>query len=200
VISGEAKGKQGRVTGKHGGIEHVLLDFPPAVLEELAIGDKIQIKGYGCGLQFPDLPEIKVLNMDPALVEAINLRSPAEGRLRVPVTAVVPAKIMGSGIGSAHSNTGDYDIQLFDGPTVEAFDLTNLRLGDFVAISDADATFGRIYRTGGVVIGIVVHSNCVLAGHGPGVMIVMSSRDGRIEPVIDSRANLKHYFSKLPAV
>jgi hypothetical protein len=200
VISGEAKGKKGRVTGKHGGIEHVLLDFPPAVLEELAIGDKIQIKGYGCGLQFPDLPEIKVLNMDPALVEAINLRSPAEGRLRVPVTAVVPAKIMGSGIGSAHSNTGDYDIQLFDGPTVEAFDLTHLRLGDFVAISDADATFGRIYRTGGVVIGIVVHSNCVLAGHGPGVMIVMSSRDGRIEPVIDSRANLKHYFSKLPAV
>ena len=29
LVSGEAKGAQGTVTGKHGGIEHVLVDFPP---------------------------------------------------------------------------------------------------------------------------------------------------------------------------
>lgn len=197
VISGEAKGKTGRVTGKHGGIEHVLIDFPSPVLDELAIGDKIQIKACGCGLQLSDFPGLKVLNMDPALVEVMNLKGRTNGRLRVPVTATVPAKIMGSGIGSTHSNSGDYDIQLFDEPTVDKFNLKGLRLGDFVAITDADATYGRIYKTGGVVIGIIVHSDCVLAGHGPGVMVTMSSREGLIEPVIDSGANLKHYFSKM---
>ncbi len=200
IISGEAKGKAGRVTGKHGGIEHVLIDFPSPVLEELAIGDKIQIKACGCGLQLSDVPGIKVLNMDPALVEAINLKMRKNGKLRVPVTAKVPAKIMGSGIGSPHSNTGDYDIQLFDEPTVEKYNLKELRLGDFVAITDADATYGRIYKTGGVVIGIIVHSDCVLAGHGPGVMVTMSSREGLIDPVIDSSANLKHYFTKMTAL
>ncbi len=200
IISGEAKGKAGRVTGKHGGIEHVLIDFPAPVLEELAIGDKIQIKACGCGLQLSDLPAIKVLNMDPALVAVMNLKSRKNGRLRVGVTATVPAKIMGSGIGSTHSNSGDYDIQLFDEPTVDKYNLKGLRLGDFVAITDADATYGRIYKTGGVVIGIIVHSDCVLAGHGPGVMVTMSSREGLIEPVIDNSANLKHYFSKMAAL
>ena len=200
VISGEAKGKAGRVTGKHGGIEHVLIDFPAPVLEELAIGDKIQIKACGCGLQLADFPAIKVLNMDPALVEVMNLKVRKKGRLEVPVTATVPAKIMGSGIGSTHSNSGDYDIQLFDEPTVDKYNLKGLRLGDFVAITDADATYGRIYKTGGLVIGIIVHSDCVLAGHGPGVMVTMSSREGLIEPVIDNSANLKHYFTKMAAL
>ena len=197
VISGEAKGKTGRVTGKHGGIEHVLIDFQAATLEELAIGDKIQIKACGCGLQLADFPGIKVMNLDPALLEVMNLKSLNNDRLRVPVSVIVPAKIMGSGIGSSHSNSGDYDIQLFDEPTVTTFNLKDLRLGDFVAITDADATYGRIYKTGGIVIGIIVHSDCVLAGHGPGVMVSMSSREGQVEPVIDKGANLKHYFSKM---
>ncbi len=193
IISGEAKGKKGRVTGKHGGIEHVLVDFPPDVLEELAIGDKIQIKAFGCGLSLEDFPDIRIMNLDPDLLEALPLKS-RKNRLTVPVTHLVPARIMGSGIGSPHSFSGDYDIQLFDDPTVKEYSLKNLRLGDFVAIIDADASYGRIYKTGGVVIGIVVHSDCVLAGHGPGVMVVMSSGNGAITPVIDSSANLKSYF------
>ncbi len=198
IISGEAKGKTGRVTGKHGGIEHVLLDFSPDILEDLVIGDKIQIKAFGCGLKLPEFPAIKVLNLDPALLAVMNLKSGKNGRLQVPVTHKVPARIMGSGIGSVHSNSGDYDIQLFDEPTVEKYGLEDLKLGDFVAITDADATFGRIYKTGGMVIGIVVHSDCVLAGHGPGVMVTMSSKTGQITPMIDKKANLKHYFSKMP--
>lgn len=197
VVSGDAKGKTGRVTGKHGGIEHVLVDFAPKVLDQLTIGDKIQIKACGCGLSLPDLPGIKVMNMDPALVEALPLKKLKNGKLEVPVTHTVPAKIMGSGIGASHSHTGDYDIQLFDAPTVEEFGLADLRLGDFVAIMDADATFGRIFKTGSVVIGIVVHASCVLAGHGPGVMIAMSSKDGLIVPKISARANLATYFKKM---
>ncbi|MFU8818729.1 MAG: DUF4438 domain-containing protein [Desulfurivibrio sp.] len=197
VVSGEAKGKKGRVTGKHGGIEHVLLDFPAKVLEQLVIGDKIQIRAFGCGLKLLDFPTIKVMNLDPDLLTRLPFKTAKNGKLQVPVTHLVPAAIMGSGLGSPHSQSGDYDIQMFDQPTVEKHGLADLRLGDFVAITDADATFGRIYRSGGVVIGIVVHSDCVLAGHGPGVMVVMSSATGEIEPVIDTRANLERHLGKL---
>jgi hypothetical protein len=197
VVSGEAKGKTGRITGKHGGIDHVLIDFEPEILEELVIGDKIQVKAYGCGLQLPLFPGIKVLNLDPALLAVMGLRALADGRLEVPVTHLVPARIMGSGIGASHSNSGDYDIQLFDAAIVEEFGLTDLKLGDFVAIIDAAADYGRIYKTGGIVIGLVVHSNCVLAGHGPGAMVVMSSRQELLVPRLDSNANLKKYFSQI---
>ncbi len=197
VVSGDAKGETGRVTGKHGGIEHVLIDFAPETLEKLVIGDKIQIKAYGCGLRLPDYPAIRVLNLDPALLEAMGLKALDNGRIEVPVTHVVPAKIMGSGIGAMHSHSGDYDIQLFDQPTVEEYGLDDLRLGDIVAITDADATFGRIYKTGGVVIGIVVHASCVIAGHGPGAMIALSSKDGLLVPRIDATANIREYFAAL---
>jgi len=196
IISGAAKGKTGRVTGKHGGIEHVLVDFEPEILEQLAIGDKIQIKSHGCGLQLAEVP-VKVMNLDPALLAVIPLAIEGDGRLEVPVTHLIPARVMGSGIGSSHSASGDYDIQLFDEPTVSEYGLDDLRLGDLVAIIDADATYGRIYKTGGVVVGIVVHSDCVLAGHGPGVMVTMTSRDGMIVPRIDPEANLKNYFAKM---
>ena len=197
VVSGDAKGETGRVTGKHGGIEHVLIDFAPEVLENLTIGDKIQIKARGCGLKLVDFPSIRVINLDPALLEVMGLTAMADGRLEVPVTHVVPAKIMGSGIGAMHSHSGDYDIQLFDTPTVEEFGLDDLRLGDIVAITDADATYGRIHKTGGVVIGVVVHASCVLAGHGPGVMVALSSKDGLLVPKIDAQANLREYFTRL---
>jgi hypothetical protein len=197
VVSGEARGKTGRVTGKHGGIEHVLVDFPPEILEQLVIGDKIQIRAQGCGLSLPDFPGIRAMNLDPGLLATIPLKKRKGGRLEVPVTHEVPARIMGSGIGAAHSLSGDYDIQLFDAPTVEEYGLDDLRLGDFVAIRDADATFGRIYKTGGVVIGIVVHASCVLAGHGPGVMVAMTSREGLLVPKISATANLADYFAKM---
>ena len=198
VISGSAKGQTGRVTGKHGGIEHVLVDFEPEVLEQLAIGDKIQIRAHGCGLQLTEIP-VKLMNLDPELLAVMPLATTADGCLQVPVTHIIPARIMGSGIGSSHSASGDYDVQLFDQPTVAEYGLEDLRLGDFVAIRDADATYGRIYKTGGMVIGIVVHSDCVTAGHGPGVMVTMSSRDGRITPRIAPDANLKNYFGKMNA-
>ena len=87
VVSGEAKGKTGRVTGKHGGIEHVLVDFAPSVLNKLVIGDKIQIRAFGCGLRFPDFPDIRVLNLDPALVEQINLTAKrGSSRCRSPMS------------------------------------------------------------------------------------------------------------------
>ncbi len=189
VVSGNAKGDVGVVTGKHGGIEHVLVDFTSDVLEKFTLGDRIQIRAFGVGLKLLDYPEIKVLNMDPALLEAWNPQ-PSGEKLLVPVTHVVSAAIMGSGLGANQVNSGDYDIQLFDEAIVTQYGLGSLRLGDLVAIIDADHSFGRIYRQGAISVGVVVHTNCVSAGHGPGVVTLMTSPDGRIVPQISSKANI----------
>ncbi|MGE5532986.1 MAG: DUF4438 domain-containing protein [Ignavibacteria bacterium] len=189
VVTGDAKGAKGVVTGKHGGIEHVLVDFPSDVLDNLVLGERILVKSYGTGLKLLDFPEIKVLNMDPRLIEAWNPK-PNGTKLEVPVTHFVPAAIMGSGLGSNQVNSGDYDIQLFDNGIVEQYGLESLRLGDLVAIIDADHSFGRIYRQGAVTVGVVVHTNCVTAGHGPGVTTLMTSLGGKIVPHIDKNANI----------
>ncbi len=193
VVSGDAKGRTGVVTGKHGGIEHVLVDFADAVLDALVVGDKVQIRARGLGLKLPDLPHIALMNLDPGLLEKMAPQRDGD-RLRVCVTCVVPAAVMGSGLGAPHTFSGDYDIQLFDPEAVAEHGLAKLRLGDIVAVQDADHTFGRIYRKGAMSIGIVVHSCCKTAGHGPGLTSLMSSADGRIVPEVDPSANIAGYL------
>jgi hypothetical protein len=193
LISGEAKGAHGTVTGKHGGIEHVLIDFPIETLENLAPGDRLLVKAFGLGLRLVDFPEIKVLNMDPTLLEAWNIQ-PNGDKLEVPVTHIVPAAIMGSGLGANQVNSGDCDIQLFDESIVEQYGLDTLRLGDLVAIIDADHSFGRIYHHGAISVGVVIHTNCVTAGHGPGVTTLMTSPNGKIVPQINPKANIATLF------
>lgn len=195
VTSGDAKGRAGVVTGKHGGIENVLVDFEDKTLEKLAIGDKILIRGIGVGLSFVKYPHIKIINMSPTLLNKLPIRQDkTKDVLHVPVTHIIPAAIMGSGLGSQHCYRGDYDIQLFDKEHVKKRHLQTLRFGDIVAIMDADHTFGRIYRTGAVSIGVIVHSNCVTAGHGPGVTTLLTSAEGKIVPCIDSTANIGAYL------
>ena len=197
VISGNAKGAKGIVIGKHGGIEHVLVDFPLETLEALVPGDRILVKAYGIGLKLTDFPHIKILNTDPSLLEAWN-PTPRGEKLEVAVTHLVPAAIMGSGLGANQVNSGDYDIQLFDESVVEQYGLSNLRIGDLVAIMDADHSFGRVYRRGAVSVGMIVHTNCVTAGHGPGVTTLMTSSEGKIVPQINIKANIA-YLLKLRA-
>jgi len=191
VFSGDAKGARGVVTGKHGGIEHVLVDFPREVLEKLMIGDKVLVKASGVGLKLLDFREIKVMNMDPHFLEALGIR-PVGDKLEIPVTHVIPAAIMGSGLGANQTYSGDYDIQLFDESICREYGLEDLRLGDLVAILDADHSYGRIYRKGAVSVGIVVHTNSVTSGHGPGVTTLFTSASGKIIPKIESKANIAY--------
>lgn len=189
VVSGDAKGSKGTVIGKHGGIEHVMVDFPLEVLDKLNIGDNVLVKAYGVGLKILSIPSVRVMNLDPKVLNLLNLRF-EDGCLTVPVTHLVPASIMGSGLGDIQVYSGDYDIQLFDKAIVNEYHLEDLRLGDLVAIMNADHTYGRIYRSGAISIGIVVHTDCVLAGHGPGVTTIITSSEGKIKPLIDSSANI----------
>jgi len=189
VTSGEAKGARGVVTGKHGGVEHVMIDFPPDTMAQMQIGDAISVRAVGVGLALTDAGDVRVFNCDPDLFDRLRVER-AGARLRVPVARIVPARVMGSGLGRSTVVRGDYDIQCFDPPTVREYGLDALRLGDLVAIVGADNTFGRIYRDGAVTIASVSHGQSFLAGHGPGVTTLMTSASGALEPVLDDRANL----------
>lgn len=189
LVSGKAEGKTGTVTGKHGGAERVMIDFTPEILDDLVLGDKIMIRATGVGLELADYPDVKLFNLSPALLEAWDIEE-HDGVLHVPVTHKVPAAIMGSGLGRDSVHRGDYDITMFDEDTVAEYRLDELRLGDFVAIMDADHSYGRIYRKGAVSIGLVIHGDSVVAGHGPGVTSLMTSRTGQIRPIIDQAANI----------
>jgi hypothetical protein len=193
VVSGHAVHARGVVTGKHGGIEHVIIDFPPAVLDKLAIGDRIQIRAFGQGLKLRDMPDVQVMNVDPSLLQKMGIVGQG-AQLVVPVTHVFPASIMGSGTGSRHSFSGDYDIQTTDRDIVQRYGLQNLRIGDVVAVRDADCRFGRSMRTDAVSIGVIVHASCVISGHGPGVTVIMTTAKKLITPKIEPEANIARYL------
>ena len=193
VVKGDAKGDKGVVVGKHGGIEHVMVDFQPETMEKLVIEDKVMIKAYGVGLKLLNLPEVKLFNVSPEFLEAVD---PAikDGKLEVPVTHTIPAAIMGSGLGRSHVASGDYDITMFCEATCEEYGLGDLRFGDLVAIEDADHSYGRIYRRGALSVGIVTHSDCVVAGHGPGVTTLFTSKTGAIKPLLNPGANIAKFL------
>ena len=193
-MDGEAKGDEGFVTGKHGGIEHTICYFSPETLDKLKIGDQILIRAKGLGLELSDYPDIACLNLSPELLDKIAPEE-KDGKLVVPCVAEVPPYLMGSGIGAASAYTGDYDIMTGDLDALKEAGLENLRFGDLVLLIDCDNRFGRQYKKGARTLGVVVHSNCILSGHGPGVAALLSSSEG--EMLVgrhDENANLAHYF------
>lgn len=194
VVSGDAKGATGYVTGKHGGAEHVLVYFSQDTLENMAIGDKIQIKSYGTGLQIVGHERVTVMNLDPDLLEKMNIVETEDGVLEVPVSVEVPSYLMGSGIGSNTAYRGDYDIMTSDPEAYQQFNLGKLRFGDIVALRDCDTSFGRGYLKGAVTIGVVVHSDCVIMGHGPGITTLLTCKAGQIRPKLVDRANIADYL------
>jgi hypothetical protein len=190
VISGDAKGHKGVVTGHHGGVEHVVIDFPDRTLNKLTMDDKFLIRTFGQGLALTDYPDVKVYNLDPMLLKMKQFISEKKGKLEVPVSAIVPAALMGSGLGAPDPASGDYDITTQDTGMLKKHKLDKIKLGDFVAIQDADNTFGRHYLTGAMTIGLVVHSDSILSGHGPGVVTLLSNRKSTIVPKISKTANI----------
>lgn len=201
VVTGPCTGKQGVVTGKHGGIEHAIIDFPTDVLRRLRIGDRVQIYSYGLGLKLPDHPQILAMNCSPRLLRKWGVRAD-KTCLQVPVTHQIPASVMGSGIGQNNSIRGDYDIQLFDPKITRRFKLGTLRFGDFVAIIDSDSHFGRAFRHNAITIAVVVHGDSTISGHGPGVLALLTGDRRGLNPIRDRNANLARVLRlrKLPSV
>lgn len=181
------------MTGFHGGIEHTLLWFPEEELDKMLPGDRILIRAYGQGLSLNDFPEIMLTGVDPALLDRMGL-SVLNGKLAVPVAAKIPAHLMGAGQGMGSGHTGDYDLMTADRPELVRCGLDRLRYGDIVLLENCDNTYGRGYLTGASSIGVVVHSDCTIMGHGPGISTIMSCKKPLIEGILNPHANLADYM------
>ncbi len=186
VGSGPASGARGVVTGEHA---RLLIDFTPEVLELLCVGDRIVIKTAGRGLRLLDFPSVLVKKAAPNLIEAWGLRRSLGGKLQVPVVATIPAHMLGSGA-ELTPEFVDQDLMTGDREALVEHGIDQLKLGDLVAVMDTDHRYGRGYRAGGVTIGLIMHGDSVMTGHGPGCQDMIVCVDGAIEPVIDPGANL----------
>lgn len=190
VVTGDAKGEKGFVTGTHGGVEHLLTYFPQNTIEKLNYDDKILVRAFGQGMKIEGFEDsVYALNLDPAVFEKMGI-TVENGKLIVPIAGRVPAYLMGSGYGEASTEHGDYDIMTQDWEEIKRCKLDRLRFGDFVLLENCDNAWGRGYLTGARTIGIVVHSDCIRKGHGPGVTTLLTSRTPVIEGVISEHANL----------
>jgi hypothetical protein len=193
VASGPASGAIGLVTGKHGGVNHLLVDFAPEVLMSLNIGDRVQIYACGLGLKLKDFGDVNVTNCAPSLLRRWGV-CPRGGVLEVPVTHVLPAALLGSGLGKNSVCRGDVDIQLFDASSRRRHRLETLRFGDLVAVIDSDTRYGPAYRAGRTTIGVIVHSDSTVSGHGPGMTALLTGPTVRLRPIRNDGANIAFLY------
>lgn len=189
VMTGGAKGARGVVTGKSGRFaEHVIIHFAPDVLEQMVFGDKIVVRACGVGMTIDEFPGIRLKSLAPVLFARLRVEE-NDGRLTVPVSAVVPPELMGAGAGLT-SDGGAICIQSMDRAALRKHGLDQLRLGDIVAIADYDSAFLHGYRKGGISLGVVSSTDSIKAGYGPGVTLLMSAPRGELDPMPVEQINL----------
>jgi hypothetical protein len=186
VKTGDAKGAKGYIIGKH---VSFLIWLKEEAQNRVGIGDKIQIKSWGVGLKIDHFEEtVRVNKIDPELLEKMSVKE-ENGKLAVPVVCELPSYIMGSGAGMTPNV--DYDIQTtVSDEVIDEMGLKKLHFGDVVALKDQLNWWGRGYYKDAVTIGIVIHGWSYHAGHGPGVIPIMSAKSGVIVPKIDPGANI----------
>lgn len=193
VVTGKAAGDTGFVTGTHGGIEHVMVWFSQETLNKMVCDDKIPVKSHGQGLALLDYPQVKLMSVDPTLFAKLRIRE-ENGKLVVPVSAVIPAYLMGSGLGAMEIFGSDYDIMTRDPASYEEFHLGDLRFGDLVFIQDHQCFHGPDYLRGSGTVGVIIHGDSHLSGHGPGVTPIMTCRESILVPELDRGANIAFYL------
>lgn len=190
VVSGEASGARGTVIGTSGRFaEHVIVDFPPEVLERLAIEDKVLVRAHGRSLALADYPDVVLKSVSPPLLDALEVEADGPEAIAVPVAAEVPAFLIGAGSGLM-TESGCIQIQTDDRDAVVAHGLGELRLGDVVAVRDYDSRWGNGTLKDAVSIGVVVHGDSPRAGYGPGLTVIMAATAGRIHPVRREERNI----------
>lgn len=195
IIKGEAKNQLGTVIGKVGylpeGVHHLVLHFEQKVLDNLAIGDKVQVRAFGVGLKLVGHPGVRAISLSPELFETMKLEQ-INKKLIVPVTKVIPAEYVGQGSGGSPSESNNWDIQTQSPDAIEL--IKDLRLGDVVMLNDILSSWGRGYYEGASTIGIVSCGSSNAMGQGVGVTVLLTCKDGEIVPKIVSEANIGKYL------
>ena len=192
VVSGPAAGAVGHVIGQHA---YVLTDFPDDATAELTTGDAVTVLAVGQGLALPDHPQVVVKNCAPGLLAAMPGGTRPDGRLEVHVAARIPAEAIGAGAGMAseYANTDLMGAYAGLGPDL-SLGLEGLRIGDLVALADADHRYGRGYRPDYLTIGVISTGQCMMFGHGPGPSTLLSGPASAFCLVDDVDANLASWL------
>ncbi len=185
VTSGMAAGAEGIVVGEHA---RILVQFDPDAHALMAPGDRIQVMTKGQGLRLTDFPDVALKKMSPRLFHALGITE-KDGRLHVNVAMELPIRIMGSGA-ELNSEYVDQDLMSGDRALMAELGIDQMRLGDVIAIRHADHHWGRSYREGAVSICLCIHGDSVMTGHGPGILTLMTARNGEIDFTVDPAANL----------
>ena len=185
VVSGLAKGAGGVVTGEHA---RLLVDFHPDILEELTIGDTIQIRTLGRGLRLESHPGLEFKKTSPALARALGLRVDG-GRVSCPVAMELPPRIMGSGA-ELNAEFVDQDLMSGDRELMAELGIDRMRLGDLIGIRHVDHRFGRSYREGWVAVCLCIHGDSVMTGHGPGILTLITGPADLLDFHIAPDANI----------
>jgi hypothetical protein len=188
VMTGQAQGTVGVVTGKSGRFsEQVIIHIPTAARERMAVGDQIIIRSEGIGMVLPDHSEIVLKGIAPNLLAALSLRE--AGALEVGVVARIPAHLVGAGLGLT-SEGGSLHMQSTDRAELARLGLDGLRLGDLVALEDTDSRYNHGYLRGAMSIGVVCATDGPRAGYGPGIAVLMTAPAGQLGAFIDASANI----------
>ena len=179
-------GAVGHVIGQHA---YVLVDFAAPVAEQVTTGDTVTVTAVGQGLALPGHPAIVVKkNADPGRRPRCPADPGWDGRAEVHVAARVPAEAVGAGgTVSEYANTDLMGAYAGLGEDL-SLGLEGLRIGDIVAVADADHRFGRGYRPGYLTIGVISTGQCMLLGAQAGPRSPTSGP--RSAPVDDPDANL----------
>jgi Domain of unknown function (DUF4438), N-terminal/Domain of unknown function (DUF4438), C-terminal len=195
VVKGEAKGKEGVVVGKVGGLpdrkHHVVVYFEEDVLEMLSIGDKIQVRSAGIGLRFTEHPSIRSIGVSPELLDSMGFKE-LNGRLGVPVTTVIPADFVGMGSGGAPVESSCWNVMTQSPDALEH--LKDVKIGDIVALKDILSSWGRGYYENAYTIGVVSTGASGKLGQGISVTSLMTCKEGEIESILVPDANIGKYF------
>ncbi len=189
VTSGMAAGEKGIVIGEHA---RILVQFSPEAHEVMAPGDRVQVMSKGQGLALTDYPGVALKKMSPRLFHAMGITE-SNGRLQVKVAMELPVRIMGSGA-ELNSEYVDQDLMSGDRALMAELGIDQMRLGDIIAIRHADHHWGRSYREDAVSICLCIHGDSIMTGHGPGILTLMTARDGEIDFSIDASANIATLF------
>ena len=190
LIGGAGQGEKGVVVGKFGG--YVLIQFPEATTDKLTVGDRLQVKADGLGLEIDGFKDVFVHSLAPDLLEKMGLRADG-GKLEVPVVKEIPAEIVGQGAGGG-ALSGNWHIQTCYPPDIEKYGLGELRFGDLVLLRDTQSDYGRGYYKGGATVGVVCGSPSEQSGLGIAVTAVLSTRFGKLAAKIDPAANIGRYL------
>lgn len=183
VLAGPAAGARGIVFGKHGA---VLAMFAPEVLAQLAPGDWVSIDAQGIGFADDAFPDLTFHSCSPGLFAAMTRTADVKS-FHIGVAAVLPSIAAAAGIGMPAAMF-NMDLHTSSPPVADL--AKGLRFGDLVAVMDQDHRYGRQYRKGWTMVGIISHGSTVGGGHGLGLMTLLTAPSTLLKFEINEQANL----------